>query len=276
MKISVGMIAYNAMPVVEMALRSIYPHVDEIIIIDGSRMGPSTDGTAKFSASSFITRSGPRHAEVRVFSGTFARPDGSWDEQSQRQAYLNEMERGIDRWGILQDADEVFDHENALKLIEAIHEANKNPDIKVISHGFVHFWHSLNQVMTGGHWSRPRDVCAFRLTPELRTTNIVHVGEREGERFGQDGKAAMIRPDIFSYHYGHAMSFERLCFKVQEYFLAKYVRDNHGLAEITSAKLEDFMKEYRERIYHRQGPNIKSYDGKQPEAIRPLIGEYFK
>lgn len=267
MKIFIGMLAYNAAPVIEAAIRSTYPFVHEIIVVDGSRLGPSTDKTSEVASLG---------SKVKLVSGTFKKTDGSWDEQGQRQTYMNMMDRGEDCWGIIQDADEVYDEANILRFIEAINESNSTPSVRVLSHGFVHFWHGLTRVMTGSHWSRPRDVCAFRLTSKMKTTGIVHVGETEGEHLGQDSFSARILKDVFSYHYGHAMSFERLCFKVQEYFLAGYLPTSHGLPAYQTQELADFMKNYKDNLYPLQSINIKPYTGEQPPTILPLVGSYFK
>ena len=84
-RLSVGMIAYNASPVIEAAIRSSVNYVDEVIVIDGSELGPSTDDTKALAES--VSR------KVKVVPGTFAKADGGWDEQAQRQYYLTEMPR---------------------------------------------------------------------------------------------------------------------------------------------------------------------------------------
>lgn len=254
------MLAYNSGPVIEAAIKSTYPFVDEIIVVDGSAYGPSTDGTAERALSV-----GPK---VKVVSGTYVQKNGSWDEQAQRQAYLDRMERGQDQWGLLQDSDEVYGREQILTLLGYILSASE--ETLLFSHGFVHFWRNLHQVMTGGAWSLHRDVCAFRLTPLLQTTGVVTIGEGiRDDLCHSEAPRRIILRGVFSYHYGHALPYERLEFKVKEYFLAGYYSDR------PHQTLERFLREYKERFY-RPDPNILSYTGPQPEEIKPLIGTYFK
>jgi len=256
MRVTVGMIAYNASPVIGAAIRSTYPYVDDIIVVDGSAQGPSTDDT--------VTMAKSIGSRVSVVSGVFAKPDGSWDERRQRQTYLDLMGRSEERWGLAQDADEVYDKENILKLIESMDNAKS--DIDIISHRFIHFWRNLNQIVTGSQWSMARmESCAFRLTEGIK---IVNNNTMAGFRHGWPGCWSH-RDDIFVYHYGHALSYERCLFRVREYFLAGYVGDH------SQYSLEEYIKEWN-RIYDLKLPGVVSYIGPQPETILPLIGSYFK
>lgn len=255
MKVSVGMIAYNASPVIGAAIRSTYPYVDNIIVVDGSAHGPSTDDTVEVAKAV--------GSRVSVVSGVFVKPDGSWDERSQRQTYLDLMSRGERCWGLAQDADEVYDKENILKLIESLE--NVKLDIDIISHGFIHFWRNLNQIVTGGQWSVARmESCAFRLTENIKVIN-----NNTMSGFQHRWPECWLHcDDIFVYHYGHALSYERCFFRVKEYFLAGYVGDH------SKYSLEEHMKEWN-RIYNLPLPGVVPYTGSQPEAILPLIGSYF-
>jgi glycosyltransferase involved in cell wall biosynthesis len=74
-KVSVIMNVYNEERFLPAVLRNIVPHVDEIVAVDGSAEGPSTDKTAKILK-----------AEKKVVykSGKFVLPDGGWDASTQR------------------------------------------------------------------------------------------------------------------------------------------------------------------------------------------------
>jgi glycosyltransferase involved in cell wall biosynthesis len=261
MIISVGMIAYNATPVIEAAIRSSYPYVDEIIVIDGSAYGPSTDETVKMAQSV-----GPK---VRTISGTYAKSNGSWDEQGQRQAYLDQMKRGENHWCILQDADEVYDLENILKLY--YYMATSGPETLLLSHCFIHFWGTLNQIRTGGQWDEPRGVCAFRLTPNMKAVGFDLIGEDSASPLNFEGPPQrQVLLDVFSYHYGHALSRDRLLFKVREAFLAGY------FPEWPDETVDSFMEKYGEKIHDQIPEGVKPYTGKHPKTILHLIGSDFQ
>jgi len=117
-KISVGIIAYNEEDFIEASIRSVYDHVDQIIVVDGSPWGPSADKTV-----SIANNIG---SKVKVISGTWKNKEknGTDHKMVQRQAYIDMMEHGEDNWCILHDADEIWDDENLLRLINYMHHAD--------------------------------------------------------------------------------------------------------------------------------------------------------
>ena len=61
-------------------LENISPHVDEIVIVDGSPTGPSTDGTKEIAKAC---------DKVLYQSGKFATLDGAWDMATQRNTGIS-------------------------------------------------------------------------------------------------------------------------------------------------------------------------------------------
>ncbi len=260
MKIYVGMIAYNASPVIEAAIKSVYDYVDEIIVVDGSAYGASTDDTAELAQSV--------GSKVKVVKGKFCNPDGSRDEKSQRQTYMNLMERSNGNWGILQDADEVFSRDNIERFIS--HIKNVNSNTKVLSHRFIHFWKDIKHTIHGGWWDLPRNVSAFRLTKDMMMTSGLAVGEKPDESITGE-----VIDDVICHHYGHAMKFERRRFKVQEYFKAGLFYDHSKYSGTEEEKLQQFLDEWKINEYEADLPEVKVYEGTHPESIVHLIGSYF-
>ena len=264
MRISVGMLAYNASPLIEAAIRSVYAFADEIIVVDGSAHGPSTDNTLALA-----TGVG---SKVHAVSGTFVKPNGSWDEKGQRQTYIDMMKKGSDCWCLVHDSDEIFGRPQLLLLLEKLFTAS--PDTMLISYPFIHFWKNIHQVRVDGPWSAPRGVGTFRLTPGVRMLTFELVGEREKE--GWQLQKAPVRincTDVFAYHYGHAMTRERILFKIRETFLAGYYTGWEGRS------VEEFMTEYGNNVFDI-GPDNNSrlelFTGNHPADVLPLIGTYFK
>lgn len=61
-------------------MKNIEPHVDEIVAIDGSADGPSTDKTAEILKS---------HSKVVLKSGKYVLPGGGWDSATQRNTAIS-------------------------------------------------------------------------------------------------------------------------------------------------------------------------------------------
>lgn len=78
--ISAVMSVYNEAKLLPHVLKNIEPHVDEIVIVDGSPDGPSTDNTKA------IAKECPK---VQYHSGTFKAIDGAWDMGLQRNTGIS-------------------------------------------------------------------------------------------------------------------------------------------------------------------------------------------
>ncbi len=77
--ISIVMPVYNEARLLPTHLWLASPHVDEIILVDGSPFGPSTDETAEIAS---------QYPNVKRIEGTFEQPwrKGAWDKQGQLRA----------------------------------------------------------------------------------------------------------------------------------------------------------------------------------------------
>ncbi len=80
-KVSAIMSVYNEEKLLPLALKSIKPYVDEIIIIDGSENGPSTDRTGEIVGS---------YSSVRYVKGTYRTLGGAWDMDTQKNIGIME------------------------------------------------------------------------------------------------------------------------------------------------------------------------------------------
>jgi len=254
------MVAYNASPLIEAAIKSTYDYVDKIIVIDGSAYGQSIDNTAELALSV--------GEKVEVIRGKFSKPDGSWDELAQRRVFMDVAERGDDSWTIVQDSDEVYSKDNIERLIGHIKSATKED--RVFQHRYIHFWGDINHVIIGGVWGEPAHIGVFRLTKKMMMTSNVAVGENNDERIG-----GRVLDDVVCHHYGHAMKFDRRRFKVQEYFKMGLFFDHSKYDGNENEKLNKFLDEWKSEEYEAPLPNIRPYSGTHPESVLPLIGSYF-
>ena len=262
MKVFVEMVAYNEEHIIEAAIRSVYDYVDKIIVVDGSKEGPSTDRTAE--AAQDVGK------KVRLVSGTFIASDGSWGERKQRQRCIDMMPKGKDNWCMLHDADEVFDDPQIQRLIE--HLENAKPENMLFSYGWIHFWRDLQHIVTGGDWSAPRPVGTFRLIPEAQQLSYNEVGTPKPNYKNwicASSPLKVILDDVFFYHYGHVLPFERAEFKVK-HFVEQGLCDHFGYRpdEWERYRKEQFIPDWNKGF---DVDGCKPYDGTHPIEVKPVF-----
>ena len=269
MKIYAGMIAYNEEWIIRCSLNSIYEYVDEIIVIDGSPWGASTDKTAEIARSI-----GPK---VRVFSGKFENPNDLDHEKIQRQAMLDKMEKGKDNWCVLVDADEVWDNENLARLRDYLRHIDGRTRIIAYPHiqfvkdcWYYHLRKDKSRYNKKQYCCEPKPHNTLRLLPGIKYFNYHTVGVTTN--------SMDFRTEL------HVISFNHYSWAVprENFFYRMYWR----YLFIQRRKKEDWP-EYRERIVMpkwdhiqnlegRDEFNVLPYDGPQPKAIQPLIDTIWK
>jgi len=273
MKIYVGIIAYNEEILIEASLRSVYDYVDEIIVIDGSYWGPSTDRTAEI-----VQSIGPK---IKLFKETFNKVGITTAiERMQRQMYLDKMEKGKNNWCITQDADEVWDDGNIGRLIDYIRHA----DSQIIHfrymwlHFFMDCWHYLSGVKA----SKPRPMGAFRLLPGTKQLDYgasLRIGNSNVTVDRLKPPKGVVLKDVKIFHYGHARTRERHIFKAHYNFM-RDIGKRRSKSGYRIDQWEEFCKNVvlpgRNKKENFQAANIKEYTGPQPKYIQPLIGTFWK
>lgn len=266
MKVYAGVIVYNEEVFIEASLKSLYNHVDEIIVVDGSRWGPSTDKTAKIAQSV-----GPK---VKLISGTFRNPKDADHKKIQRQVYIDNMEKSHNNWCILHDADEVWDDENIARLVDHLRYADRKT--MLFSYQWLHFFGDCWHYIHGGAWSEPRSVGTFRLVPGMRQLNHHRVGIPEtGHGFGAlSAPGSIVLNDVMFYHCGQAATKEKLEFKTHYYFVRdSFFKRGYKPDQWEKYRKEVFLPDWEKRM---EQPNVKPYDGPYPKYIQPLIGTFWK
>jgi len=265
MKIYAGMIAYNEEWIIECSLKSIYEYVDEIIVIDGSPFGPSTDKTAQIAKSI-----GPK---VKVFSGTFKDSEGLDPEKLQRQTLLDKMEKDKDNWYIIKDADEIYMDEEIGRLISHLQHSDGKTTMFTYPHiQFIrdcwHYCSSKNEKKYDKkkYCSLPTTHRVLRLLPGIKYFHYHMVGASKDAI-----KFRITLHDVSFFHYGWALSKEKYLYKMYWRFLFIHKRN------------PDEWEKYRKEVaipqwecWQRLESNsneydVKAYDGPQPKCIQPLI-----
>lgn len=269
-KIYAGMIAYNEEWIIGCSLRSVYHHVDEIVVIDGSPYGPSADKTAQIARSI-----GPK---VKVFSGTFEDPSGSDPEKIQRQVLLDRMEKSKNNWCVIVDADEVWDDENIGRLVNHLRHADEKtmmyayPHIQFVRDCWHYYFGKSNELRYDKkkYCSRPKSHNTLRLMPGIKYFDYHNIGVSENFI-----KFRTVFDDISFFHYSWAVPKENFFYRMYWRFLF-----------IHKKKPDEWEKYYKEvavltweRFQELKSCNeyeIKTYDGSQPKWIRPLIETIWK
>jgi glycosyltransferase involved in cell wall biosynthesis len=249
-KLFVEMIAYNSGPIIEAAIRSTAPFAEKIIVVDGSPLGPSTDGTAELARSC--------GSNVQVVQGTFVNtpecndghPTGTWNEGAQRQVCEDIVPKDFNNWIMIQDSDEVFD---SAGIEELMRQLQAMPD-SILTYALCvkHFMNDLHHFTWGesiGGLYRPFGI--FRHTYPHTPVPAVLVP----------------MPNVFFYHYGHILSRERTHFKVHQYLERGDYLPKYGP--------KDWEKFYAENWYQYDIaaltlPGVQPFIGQHPEEIRRL------
>jgi glycosyltransferase involved in cell wall biosynthesis len=262
------MVAYNAEPIIKAAIESTYDYVDEIIVVDGSADGPSTDNTAVVAQSV--------GEKVTLLSGTFIAKDGSWGEKKQRQVAMDMCEKDFNNWIILQDADEVYDDAQIKQLLKYMESAPINT--MMFSVGGINFWRDTDHYMVGGCWSTPRSCGAWRLIPQALQLGYNTVGTIRDDgsldnwRTAKEPKKIILPLDeVFFYHYGHVVSFERAAFK-QRHFVEQGLCKREGFEK---DEWERYLKEEFIPLWNKKTniPDCKFFNGKHPVEVEPYLNE---
>jgi len=252
MKLVVGSIVYNEELLVESALRSIYPFADEIVVVDGSPIGPSTDRTAEKAANV-----GPR---VKVVSGTFA------NKIDQRNEYIKYFSRGNDVWLLTVDGDEIWSRDNLIKVM--IYASGAPLRENCIKFHYLHFWKYFNYHITTGIW----DTIHTRMHRLLKGSQYASHSCLSGPN-GAFLSSGPVLDNVFCHHYGHAQGWEK---EFSRYLLYEH-RGDYGQktpeqCEVSAKSRADCMMRFVNGESERK--KIKKYTGSHPLEVQWLLGQH--
>ena len=210
-KISMLLPIYNEEKFLSYSLENTIPSVDEVIIIDGSPWGVSTDNSLNIIDD--FHHKYPN--KIKYFSGTFALPvensdeigDGAWDESAQRNLGLSKVSGDI---LMPHCGDMIYAETDMLKMIEAM---ERFPDAKIIYCPFVEFW--IDQK----HIRLYTDSCLESCLPVCANSDVnflsmdIVVGYFDGSKGMQimpyTWQDFLYVPYAFRYHYGWVSGFDR-------------------------------------------------------------------
>lgn len=196
--ISVCYIVKNEDDILELSLKNVKPHVDEIIVVDTG----STDNTVEVA----------KKYGAKVFSEKW-RDDFSW-------ARNQSLKHATSEWVLILDADEVLGDED-WRLLDLVIHSNRSEMYYLVQTTFsneatVLDWkpNDLNfedGKKYSGYFESPL-VRLFRNTPKIKFLNAVHE-----HAYHDDRTTTQLRTDVRIYHYGKFRSEERMQHKSELY-----------------------------------------------------------
>ncbi len=212
-RITFGILALNAQPLLEYNLRALYPYAHEIIVVEGatraaaSLAGPdghSTDDTLRM-LSSFRKGSDPQN-KVRVISaGDDGYADGFWPEKDEMSQAFATRATGDWLWQV--DSDEFYREVDMREIVALLEESS---DISGISFPFHEFWGGFDYLTTGVWYlyEFPAVPRVFRWRPGYyyKSHRPPTVVDEKGEALDLSnwlsGKQMKAR-NVFMYHYSY-------------------------------------------------------------------------
>lgn len=269
MKLSAVMNVYNEELCLPYCLDSLLPVLDELILVDGSEDGPSSDSTQAI----IDTLSAEYPDKIRYFSGTFRKPDGSWDAASQWNVGLQQI---TGDFVMCTAADIIYDYEDAVlarQIVELFPE--KTYFYAPFLEFFVDTEHIIMQDAMTKEPALPRPLCghAVWVASSLGIysfDNTEYNKEAFATREGIDWKRDVIfMPHVKRFHFAYVKSFPFQVAKIVKYVL----RGEHGPigAEVRARGKEaiynyavDFAKGFA------NSPPRIPYTGMYPKVAEPL------
>lgn len=199
--ISMLLPVYNEERMLFHSLRSTIEFVDQVVVVDGSPFGPSTDRTGDILA--FFSRQYPD--KIDYLSGTFRLENGGWDEGAQRNLGLAKVDGD---YLMPHCGDMVYGFEDMRKMVEAI---TMFPHRRIAYCPFIEFWIDTQHIrlyrgfaMEGGF-----------VAPAISDINFVSmelvVEYRGGPHLVLNEWSVtdmLYVPSAFRYHYGWILGFD--------------------------------------------------------------------
>ena len=192
-KISAVMSVYNEAKLLPGLLENISPHVDEIVIVDGGPVGPSTDGTKEIAKSC---------DKALYQSGKFATLDGAWDMATQRNTGISAATGGV---LFFLSADMYFAN---LELLRPVVDAG---EYKIIFCTTIEFWEDTRHLRLYSADTDALTVPSNILQPIVIDKSLSPYCEEDGS-FNVTGAAnndRMLIPQIVKYHLGWIRPFDK-------------------------------------------------------------------
>lgn len=151
-KVSFGILALNAQPLLEYNLRALYPFAHQLIVAEGAARaarslarpdGHSVDGTLEM-LQDFQRKHDPQHKLHIVTAKEAGYPDGFWPEKDEMSRAYAARATGDWLWQV--DSDEFYLEEDLAAILELLAQ---QPDVSGYSFPYIEFFGSFASTITG-------------------------------------------------------------------------------------------------------------------------------
>jgi len=193
MKISANYTIFYGADFIEYSLRSIYDHVDYILIALGKKSWKNHEGrrfspidNTKEVIMRFIKENDPE-SKITLF-------EGEWDSDTEQRNFILDKCRGLVDYAMLVDSDEVWEKKEIEKLVREVKENSLSRDPPLVyGVGIVHYYRSLYW----SHSSQGPVNYVYKVTPALTHRWIRH------PQFDRTDVQVLQLP-VKYHHYGYA------------------------------------------------------------------------
>jgi glycosyltransferase involved in cell wall biosynthesis len=194
-KISVILPVYNEELLLPLMLDGIIQSVDEIIIVDSSPWGPSTDETAQ------IVNRYVHTGKIKYFAETLKVDEGVWDEA---KAWNLAIENVTGEWIMPMAADIIHTREGMATLKGIITD---RPDVQILNYFMLEFFWNMCHFRLYTHerfFKTPivgADIPMVRTDGELKWNSQSGLNASSHVEFLDTDRIHFV-PSVYRYHYG--------------------------------------------------------------------------
>lgn len=278
LKISVGMIVLNGEPFVRYNLRCLYPHVHQIIVVEGAcpsavavatSDGHSTDGTLE-TLYEFKRNEDPDDKVIIVTAKDEGQLDGFWLEKDQMSKAYAKRATGNYLWQV--DSDEFYHEEQIARLKEIL--VQERPD--AVSFPMLTFWGSIQYLTDSFYLIRDNAREYHRLFAwGPGYSYATHFPPTVLDESGIDGRhkkwlraAQLEKRGIFLYHY--SLLFPHQVYNKVSYYKARERNAIDTWEDVVYRRLE---KPFRAHNVYQHIGWLERFTGEHPKLVITMMSD---
>ncbi len=281
-RISFGIIALNAMPLLEYNLRALYPVAHEIVVAEGavrsanslaSEEGHSVDGTLEMLRE-FQSKHDPER-KLRILSAAEeGYSDGFWPEKTEMSRAYTKHVSGDWLWQV--DSDEFYLEEDLVAIAKQLEE----DEIDTVSFPYIEFFGGFGSTINGVWHKYHQPLChrVFRWGPGYEYVSHRPPTVLDDEKRDLRSKKWLAKPKndgkpVVMYHYSYVFP-KQAEQKVGYYSSVDWTtafRENQRWYQESYLNLRRPMFLGEKGWPHLQW--LEPFKGRQPRTIRELIAD---
>jgi len=257
-KISMKLITYNEEFFLPHSLAVVLPYIDELVVVDGSPDGPSTDCTLDILAE-FSNRF---PGKMKIFTGIYRNHDSSWDEMTQANETLKHI---TGDYLMLHHADIIYDHKDMENIVKAV---ERFPNKLVYYCDMIEFFYDMMHVRL--YPNTCEVFCPKPLTGDVPMLSMKlkprYVGNAIMTHEHYTTHDTLFMPHVRRYHFGWVKPFAKQVEKHIKYM--KHVRKQPEILELGEDGIRKWAIEHV--LSYATDPSMHDYYGEYPEIVEKL------